>query len=173
MYSEGGNPCIESPLAAANSLQELLLDSWGGRIRVFQGLPAATYPTAVFASLLAEGGIEVTAQRTNGNTSFVQIKRVGFMAVAVVDSQMMGNLTIYPASAASRFAQFGNGTWVVSGLTTGETVLVAPSSDAGTTQTFSIKEQVGDPAEYHYYGNTRRLDGSDRGVPMAEARLRP
>ena len=67
MYSEGGNPCIESPLAAANTLQELLLDSWGSRIRVFAGLPKS-YPDATFASLLAEGGIEITAQRSAGQT---------------------------------------------------------------------------------------------------------
>ena len=39
MYSEGHSPCIESPLAAANSLQELLLQSWGGILRVFPSVP--------------------------------------------------------------------------------------------------------------------------------------
>ena len=39
MYSEGSNPVMESPLAAAASTTELLLTSWGGVIRVFPGVP--------------------------------------------------------------------------------------------------------------------------------------
>jgi hypothetical protein len=59
-YSEGGNPCIESPLAAANSLQEMLLSSWGGRTHVFPGVPDG-WQDAAFSSLLAEGAFEVSA----------------------------------------------------------------------------------------------------------------
>ena len=78
MYSEGHSPCIESPLAAANSLQELLLQSWGGVIRVFPSVPEA-WPSASFDKLWAEGGIVVSAKRERGATQFVQLCNRGEM----------------------------------------------------------------------------------------------
>src|SRR5207302_4325069 len=42
MYTEVGvAPVIESPLTAANTLADLVLQSWGGVIRVFPAVPAA------------------------------------------------------------------------------------------------------------------------------------
>src|SRR5262249_41200873 len=40
MYTEAG-PVIETPLSAARSIQDLLISSWGGTIRVFPGVPDA------------------------------------------------------------------------------------------------------------------------------------
>ena len=39
MYKESG-PVIETPLSAAQSIHDMLLQSWGGKIRIFPAIPA-------------------------------------------------------------------------------------------------------------------------------------
>jgi alpha-L-fucosidase 2 len=72
MYSESG-PVIETPLSAAASLHDMLLSSWGDRIRVFPGVPGK-WADVTFQNLRTEGAFLVTAVRKNGKTQFVQIK---------------------------------------------------------------------------------------------------
>jgi hypothetical protein len=75
MYSEGHagrTPTIETPFLACRSLQEMLLQSWGGTIRVFPAVPAE-WPQAAFHQLRAEGAFLVSAARRDGQTSWVQL----------------------------------------------------------------------------------------------------
>jgi len=72
MYIEG-SPVIECSLVAATSLQDMLLQSWGGRIRVFPAVPAE-WKEAVFHDLRAEGAFLVSAARRDGRTRWVRIK---------------------------------------------------------------------------------------------------
>ena len=66
-------PCLESSLSAANSIQMLLLQSWGDRIRVFPAMPTS-WPEAVFNDLRTEGAFLVSARRSAGQTAWVRIK---------------------------------------------------------------------------------------------------
>ena len=61
MYSESG-PVIETPLSAAASLHDMLLSSWGDRIRVFPGVPGK-WADVAFKDLRAQGAFLVTAVR--------------------------------------------------------------------------------------------------------------
>jgi alpha-L-fucosidase 2 len=77
MYTEAG-PVIETPLACAASIHEILLQSWsmetfGTHIRVFPAVPDA-WKDVSFDRLRAEGAFEVSAVRKDGRTRFVQIK---------------------------------------------------------------------------------------------------
>lgn len=72
-YHEDGNPVIEGPLAWAAVVHELLLQSWGGVIRIFPGVPASWGDTA-FENLRAEGAFLVSAERRNGKTRTVRVK---------------------------------------------------------------------------------------------------
>jgi hypothetical protein len=72
MYMEAG-PCIETPLAAAASLHDMLLSSWGDTIRVFPGVPTG-WKDAVFRDLRAEGAFLVSAARKDGKTQWVWVK---------------------------------------------------------------------------------------------------
>lgn len=72
LYMEAG-PCIETPLSAAASLNDMLLSSWGDRIRVFPGAPAA-WKDVVFHNLRAEGAFLVSASRRDGRTQWVRIR---------------------------------------------------------------------------------------------------
>jgi alpha-L-fucosidase 2 len=72
MYIEAG-PVIESPLSAATSINELLLQSWGGMIRVFPAVPDS-WKDAAFDNLRAKGAFLVSAVRHNNQTQFIRIK---------------------------------------------------------------------------------------------------
>ena len=75
MYTETGRiqPVTETPLSLCDSMQLMILQSWGGKIRVFPGIPA-DWKNIGFEGLLAAGGFEVAAQRSGGETQFVRIK---------------------------------------------------------------------------------------------------
>jgi hypothetical protein len=72
LYLEHG-PCIETPLSAAKAILDMLLQSWGNKIRIFPGVPTA-WEDISFYDLRAEGGFLVSAQKRSGQISFVSIK---------------------------------------------------------------------------------------------------
>lgn len=74
------SPCIESTLAAANIIQDMLLQSWSdparnepGPIRIFPALPSA-WKDVEFRDLRAEGAFLVSARRKNGRTEWIRIR---------------------------------------------------------------------------------------------------
>ncbi len=71
MYLESG-PVIETPLAAAQALHEMLLQSWGNTLRIFPAVPGA-WKEAAFQDLRAEGAFLVSAARREGHTTFVRV----------------------------------------------------------------------------------------------------
>ncbi len=71
LYQESG-PVIETPLSAATSIQELLIQSWGNKIRIFPAVPGA-WKDVSFDKLRTEGGFLVSAGRTNGKTKFIKV----------------------------------------------------------------------------------------------------
>jgi len=75
LYVESGgrNPVLETPLSAASSIMELLLQSWGGKIRIFPAVPDH-WKEAAFSTLRAQGGFLVSASRKEGKTEWVSIK---------------------------------------------------------------------------------------------------
>lgn len=72
MYTEAG-PVIETPLSAVTTLNEMLLQSWNGVVRVFPAIPTG-WSEATFNKLLAKGAFEVSAVRKNSKTQFIKIK---------------------------------------------------------------------------------------------------
>ncbi|MVN20721.1 glycosyl hydrolase family 95 catalytic domain-containing protein [Mucilaginibacter arboris] len=72
LYKENG-PCFETPLSAAQSLQDMLLQSWGDKIRIFPAVPHE-WKNLYFDRWLAEGAFEVSAKLFNGETEFIVIK---------------------------------------------------------------------------------------------------
>ncbi|OPA72893.1 hypothetical protein BVG16_31450 [Paenibacillus selenitireducens] len=72
MYKEAG-PVIETPLAGAEAIQDMLLQSWGNLIRVFPAVPGE-WQEAVIHNLRAEGGFLVSAVYKAGRTEFIRIR---------------------------------------------------------------------------------------------------
>jgi len=75
MYTETGRiqPVTETPLSLCDSMQLMLLQSWGDAIRIFPAVPAE-WKNVSFSGLLAKGGFEVSASRKDGSAEFVAIK---------------------------------------------------------------------------------------------------
>lgn len=73
MHTEGGNPCSETHGLLCQMLHDMLLQSWGGRIRIFPGAPAA-WSNIVFHDLRTEGAFLVSAERRDGKTDWIRIK---------------------------------------------------------------------------------------------------
>ena len=74
------SPCIESTLAVANIIQDMLMQSWSdpakdvpGPIRIFPAVPSA-WQDVEFHDLRAEGAFLVSAKRAGGRTQWVRIK---------------------------------------------------------------------------------------------------
>lgn len=63
---------LDTPLAAACSVQEMLLRSGDGMIHVFPAVPK-DWPEAAFHQLRAEGAFLVSAARRAGRTQFVRV----------------------------------------------------------------------------------------------------
>jgi hypothetical protein len=72
MYREAG-PVIETPLAGAESIHDMLLQSWGDTIRVFPAVPDA-WSEASFHDLRAEGAFLISAVRVGGVTQWIRVK---------------------------------------------------------------------------------------------------
>lgn len=64
---------LEGNFAAAQAVHEMLLQSWGGVVRVFPATPA-TWQDAAFFDLRTEGGLVVSGVRTRGRTVEVRIR---------------------------------------------------------------------------------------------------
>lgn len=72
MYKESG-PVIETPLSGAQCIHDMLLQSWGGKIRIFPAVPD-TWQDVAYCGLRTEGAFKVSASRKDGKTQFIHIK---------------------------------------------------------------------------------------------------
>jgi alpha-L-fucosidase 2 len=70
MYKESG-PVIETPLSAAQSLHDMVCQSWGGVIRLF---PAVPWPDAAVRDFRTQGAFLVSASRQGGRTRWMKVR---------------------------------------------------------------------------------------------------
>jgi len=64
---------LEANFAAAQAVHEMLLQSWGGVIRVFPAVPRK-WADVSFRDLRAEGAFAVSARRAGGATTWVRVR---------------------------------------------------------------------------------------------------
>ena len=72
MEGRGLNPVIETPLSAATSITDMLLQSWHGIVRVFPAVPDS-WKDCAFEALRAEGGFDVSARMSGGKVEWIRI----------------------------------------------------------------------------------------------------
>jgi len=94
-YSEIRLPVMETPLHGATAIQEMMLQSWGGKLRVFPAI-SDRWPEVLFANLRAEGGYLVSGKHVSGKSEWVR-----------VDSEFGGQVDVAP--------NMNNATWSVTG----------------------------------------------------------
>ena len=95
LYSENGWPTFESPIASSRSELDMLLQSWGGKIRVFPAFPSS-WKDASFYNLRAEGGFMVSAAKKEGVTNFVSIKSLAGEP-CIIKTDMKGTVKLLAA----------------------------------------------------------------------------
>ncbi len=144
MYREAG-PVIETPLSAAKCVQDMLLQSWGGKLRVFPAVPS-DWNDAAFADLRAEGAFLVSAKREGGTTVSLTVESLaGEPCVVVTD---MENPAVAAGSGALR--PLGREGEYALTLGKGESVTLTPSGRPSAP----IGEVAG-PGRNHY-GSAKR-----------------
>jgi hypothetical protein len=72
-YCERGNPTFESPISSSRSMLDMIIQSWGGVIRIFPAMPDV-WKDAQFFQLRTAGAFLVSAKREDGKTKFLHIK---------------------------------------------------------------------------------------------------
>ncbi|MFE0379397.1 glycoside hydrolase family 95-like protein [Streptomyces inhibens] len=72
MYREGKNFALESPLAAVQSMLDMVLQSHGGVLKVFPSV-SRRWPDVSFATLRAQGAFLVDADRSAGRTRWIRV----------------------------------------------------------------------------------------------------
>ncbi len=65
--------CQDANMSAVAAVNEMLVQSWGGRIRIFPACPSH-WREVRFDRLLCEGGVEASAVRSKGRTLGVKLK---------------------------------------------------------------------------------------------------
>src|SRR5262249_27188351 len=120
---------IETPLSAATSLQEMLLQSWGGKLRVFPAIPKS-WPDVSFATLRGEGAFLVSAVRHEGKTAWVRIESLaGEPCRIVVSDWSKAVIRETSPDAKAVVTAAGDGEFDVT-LPKGASIVLAPSADA-------------------------------------------
>jgi hypothetical protein len=77
----------------------MLIQSWGGAIRVFPAMPS-TWKDANFYSLRTEGAFLVSAVRKNGDTKFIHVKSLAG-APCIVKTDLKGMVKLIGPSSAN------------------------------------------------------------------------
>jgi hypothetical protein len=107
MYKESG-PVIETPLSAAQSLHDMLCQSWSGVIRVFPALPS-TWPDATLHNFRTQGAFLLSASRKAAATQWIRVlSEAG--APCVIRTGIAGPLTVRDRSGREpHWRQLPNG----------------------------------------------------------------
>ncbi len=122
-YAEAG-PVIETPLSAATSIQELVLQDWGGALRVFPAVPAA-WTDAAFDRLRADGAFLVSAVRQGGRTAWVRIESLAGSPCRLVVADWDSTVVREHTGPAPRVTKGTAGDYVIE-LGRGASVVLAP-----------------------------------------------
>jgi len=144
--SGGRNPVIETPLSGAAALMDLLIQSWGGKIRVFPAMPD-DWRNASFHQLRAMDGFLVSGERRDGTTRWISLTSEAGepCVIRVPDWQGALEVTGDRPHAATPTAP---GEWRID-LKRGETVLVHPS---GATAPAVVRPLPIPDSARHLYG---------------------
>ena len=129
MYKEAG-PVIETPLSGAQCIHDMLIQSWGGKIRIFPAVPDA-WKDVAYSGLRTEGAFKVSASRKQGKTEFIHIKSLaGAPCVVMTDISD----PVFTGKRDFSIKSSDNGTYQID-LKKGEEIIIYPK---GASPDFSI-----------------------------------
>ena len=104
----------------------MLLQDWGGALRVFPAVPAA-WPDAAFEHLRADGAFLVSAVRHNGKTAWVRIESLAGAPCRLVVADWDSALVREHTGPAAKLTKTAAGDYVID-LRRGASVVLAPDA---------------------------------------------
>jgi alpha-L-fucosidase 2 len=122
MYYEAG-PVIETPLSAAQSLHDMLCQSWGDVIRIFPAVPT-DWADVTLRDFRTEGAFLVSAVRRGGGTRWVQVR-----SEAGERCRLRHSITGPVVVCGARHRDLGDGT-IELDLGRGEEALIHPAGSS-------------------------------------------
>ena len=143
-YSEGDSfPVIETPIHGATAMQEMLLQSWNGRLRIFPAVPSA-WSDVQFHQLRGEGAYLVSARREQGKTKWVR-----------VSAESTGSVEVDPKLANAKWAgskgvqvsDRGEGVFEVQ-MSPGDSLLFWPADESQPKAVVTPVEPRGKPHRF-------------------------
>jgi alpha-L-fucosidase 2 len=144
MYKEAG-PVIETPLSGAQTIHDMLVQSWGGTIRVFPGVPS-TWGDATVHNLRTEGAFLVSAVRKGGKTQFVRVKSLAGEPCKVLPGNLAGPFDVQGLGGTGTVSFTSNSDGTVSiDLAKGDDVVIFTK---GTAPDLTIAPSAGDGKRY-------------------------
>ncbi|MFC2156840.1 glycoside hydrolase family 95-like protein [Acidobacteriota bacterium] len=157
MYYEGGEaalPVMETPLHASSVIQEMLLQSWGDRIRVFPAVPD-TWLDINFHNLRAEGAFLVSAARREGQTKWVRIQSLaGESCLLKVD---MEDPVVYLNGSRHEVNRIQEGLLHFT-LARGDVLILRDGGFPAVWEVFPVR---GEGADSHFFGLKKNSDKED------------
>ena len=148
LYSEAGTlPVIETPLHGATAMQEMLFQSWNGRLRVFPAVPKA-WPDVQFHRFRGEGAYLVSASREQGKTKWVSVEADTNSAKSSVevDPKLLNGQ--WAASQGVTVTDDGKGIFTVK-MSPGDRVIFWPAKEA---QPKTVVRPVEPRGKQHRFG---------------------
>lgn len=127
LYAESG-PVIETPLSGGQSMLDMLVQSWGNKIRVFPAVPDA-WRDVSFTDLRTEGAFLVSARRQGGQTVAIKIRSLAGEPCLIKTDMLHPKVPNSP----SRIEALGDGLYRIK-LRKGEEVWLTPSGKPVSTQ---------------------------------------
>lgn len=97
MYAETG-PVIETPLAGAQTLHDMLVQSWGDVIRVFPAVPSGWADVKVH-NVVTEGAFQISASRKAGVTEFIRVRSVKGEPCRIMPGGLTGPYSVQPVGS--------------------------------------------------------------------------
>lgn len=149
MYQEGNNPVMETPFGWTRSLQDLMLQSWGGAIRVFPAIPSS-WNDATFHSMRAEGAFLVSGIRKGGKTTLVRVQSLAGEPCRI-KTDMARPISI--SANRTMVAKDSSDGYLYLDLRKGETAVLHPSSETPAQSIAAIPYQQG---YCNYYGGQHK-----------------
>jgi alpha-L-fucosidase 2 len=143
MYLEAG-PVTETPLAAAQAIHDMLLQSWGDTLRIFPALPAA-WKQASFQDLRGQGAFLVSAALREGQTCFVRVTSLAGEPVTLQVAMRQPTIATPRPDAVVRASE---GAFRLA-LAKGETMTL---TEAGCPGPASVGPVAADPAKLNRFG---------------------
>lgn len=142
--SGGRNPVIETPLSAASATMDLLLQSWGGKIRVFPAMPKS-WEDAAFYQLRAMDGFLVSAGRAQGKTGWIHIQSEKGRS-CILRMPEWSETPSVSGARAFRLLPTGPSEWKID-LKAGESILLRPQGGSAVpvVQPLPVNESLQNP----------------------------